>query len=201
MGRSVGQLNAFVVGERLEELAAEVVATLAPVEREVICADQRWYLLHITPYKTLDHAIKGAVISLLDIESRRGTPGPVRDVGQYADTYLGVVDQPLAITDSGIRVLWVNAAFETAFKLTREEVLGVSFEEIGSRQFKDLKFTALVERLVATGASFRGATVRVPSPAGGDRTVRASGTRIPPIAGEAVLLLLSFAIEGRGAKT
>ena len=28
------------------------------------CADQRWYGLRVTPYRTLDHSIRGALIVL-----------------------------------------------------------------------------------------------------------------------------------------
>jgi two-component system CheB/CheR fusion protein len=68
VGRTVSLLNAFIVGERIEKLAAQAIDKLVPIERRIACANQRWYQLHITPYKTLDHAIKGAVIVLIDIE-------------------------------------------------------------------------------------------------------------------------------------
>jgi two-component system, chemotaxis family, CheB/CheR fusion protein len=68
VGRTVSLLNAFIVGERIEKLAGQVVEKLVPIEKRVVCANQRWYLLHISPYKTVDHAIKGAVIVLLDVE-------------------------------------------------------------------------------------------------------------------------------------
>ena len=71
VGRTVSLLNAFVVGERVEKLAALVIEKLVPIEKRVDCANQRSYLLHVTPYKTLDHAIKGAVIVLLDVDDTR----------------------------------------------------------------------------------------------------------------------------------
>ncbi|MFL5304404.1 MAG: chemotaxis protein CheB [Polyangia bacterium] len=67
IGRSVSQLNAFVIGERVEDLAARVIEYLTPVEKEVLCADRRRYRIRVLPYKTLDHAIKGAVIILVNL--------------------------------------------------------------------------------------------------------------------------------------
>ena len=64
IGRSVSQLNAFIVGHRIEELAARVIDNLAPVDERIRCADQRWYRLRVTPYRTLDHSIRGALIVL-----------------------------------------------------------------------------------------------------------------------------------------
>ena len=59
IGRSVSQLNAFIVGRRVEELAGKVIDNLAPVDQRVRCADAHSYNLRITPYRTLDHAIRG----------------------------------------------------------------------------------------------------------------------------------------------
>ena len=64
VGRSVSQLNAFIVGHRIEELGAQVIERMTPFEERVRCADQRWYDLRISPYRTLDQAIKGALIVL-----------------------------------------------------------------------------------------------------------------------------------------
>jgi two-component system CheB/CheR fusion protein len=70
VGRSVSQLNGFVVGHRIEDLAAKVIERLTPIEGRVQCADQRWYDLRISPYRTLDHAIKGALVLLVSIEDK-----------------------------------------------------------------------------------------------------------------------------------
>ncbi len=70
VGRSVSQLNAFVMGERVEELAGRVIDYLTPIQKEVLCADRRRYRIRVLPYKTLDHAIKGAVIILIDVEAQ-----------------------------------------------------------------------------------------------------------------------------------
>jgi two-component system CheB/CheR fusion protein len=64
VGRSVSQLNAFIVGQRIEDLVGKVIDSLAPVDEHVRCADKRWYDLRVTPYRTIDHAIKGALIVL-----------------------------------------------------------------------------------------------------------------------------------------
>jgi two-component system CheB/CheR fusion protein len=64
-GRSVSLLNAFVTGHRVEDIASQVIQRLGPVDLRVLCSDAHWYLLRVMPYKTLDHSIKGAVISLV----------------------------------------------------------------------------------------------------------------------------------------
>jgi two-component system CheB/CheR fusion protein len=80
-GRSVSLLNAFITGQRVEDLAAKVIERLSPVEMDVLCSDQHLYKLRVTPYKTLDHSIKGAVIALV----RAAALLPPRSGTQKAD--------------------------------------------------------------------------------------------------------------------
>ncbi len=56
-----------------DDLAADAAATfssLRPVEREV-SGDGRWYLVRILPYRTVEDRIDGAVLTFIDITSRR----------------------------------------------------------------------------------------------------------------------------------
>jgi two-component system CheB/CheR fusion protein len=73
VGRSISQLNAFIIGKRIEEVAARVIEHLVAAKEEILCADHRWYELNVTPYKTLDHSINGAVIVLVDIDAAKRT--------------------------------------------------------------------------------------------------------------------------------
>src|SRR5262249_61441147 len=88
VGRSVSQLKAFIGGHRIEELAARVIERLTPIDERVRCADQRWYDLRVTPYRTLDHSIKGALIVLVPVvedEQARGKAGDGAPAGQGND--------------------------------------------------------------------------------------------------------------------
>ena len=74
VGRSVSQLNAFVSGRRIEEVAARVIDSLVPVEERVRGTDKRLYYMRVSPYRTLDHLIKGALIVLTRADSGRRSP-------------------------------------------------------------------------------------------------------------------------------
>jgi two-component system CheB/CheR fusion protein len=84
LGRSVSMINTFINGERVDELAAQVIDRLAPIEVQVLAADRKFYVLRVTPYRTLDHSIKGAVIALAPTVSAGPAPenllrpGPAR---------------------------------------------------------------------------------------------------------------------------
>jgi PAS domain S-box-containing protein len=49
------------------ELAQQVYETLAQIEEVVQGDNQRWYILRLFPYRTLDNAVDGVVITMIDI--------------------------------------------------------------------------------------------------------------------------------------
>jgi two-component system CheB/CheR fusion protein len=78
IGRSASQLDAFLPDERIQEVAARVIETLVPFDKRILGANQRSYDLRVIPYRTLDHAIKGVVVILEDVEARGREAEPTR---------------------------------------------------------------------------------------------------------------------------
>jgi two-component system CheB/CheR fusion protein len=72
VGRPIGNIKPNFEGPELGQLCAEVVDTVAVVEREVRDRQGRAYSLRIRPYKNLENRIEGAVLTLFDIEQRNG---------------------------------------------------------------------------------------------------------------------------------
>jgi chemotaxis methyl-accepting protein methylase len=69
VGARVSRLNAFLPSERVQELAAGVIAHLTSLETQVRAADGRHYALRVTP--TLDPSSKGVVFVMREVVSRR----------------------------------------------------------------------------------------------------------------------------------
>lgn len=61
----------YSVDANLVEDAQQVLDELKVIEREVCSEDDRWYLVRLLPYRTLDDKIDGVVITFLDITKRR----------------------------------------------------------------------------------------------------------------------------------
>jgi two-component system CheB/CheR fusion protein len=61
----------YVPEASLVEDARHVLDELETVEREVNSEDDRWYLVRLLPYRTLEDKIDGVVITFLDITERR----------------------------------------------------------------------------------------------------------------------------------
>ncbi|WP_394846060.1 PAS domain-containing protein [Pendulispora brunnea] len=193
IGRSISHLNPFVGGLRLEQLGADVIETLTPFTQEVQAPDQRWYSLRMTPYKTLEHSITGVVITLADIDVRRRAFQLGQDVAEYAGMFLDVIGHPLTIIDARKKIVWANRHFYPNFGVSPDGVIGKSFAELPSGPWKNPKLDEFVEATMVTGGSFH--EIEISYAVEGEtptKSVRVSGSRMPPMGGNAGLLLLSF---------
>jgi len=67
-GRPLEDLTHRLSYTGLIDDARRVLQTLVPVEREVESQDRsRWYVVRITPYRTMDDRIEGVVITIVDV--------------------------------------------------------------------------------------------------------------------------------------
>ncbi|WP_394823096.1 CheR family methyltransferase [Pendulispora albinea] len=191
VGRSVSHLNPFLGGLKLDAVGAEVIETLVPFNREVQASDQRWYIVRVTPYKTLEHSITGVVISLNDIDVRHRALQLGQDVAEYAGTFLDVIGHALLIIDGKTKVVWANRNFYPIFRLEPDRVIGKSFAELPVGPWSTKRLQEFLEGALVTGGAFR--DVHISYPFGDElKSVRVSGSRMPPMNGDTGLILLSF---------
>jgi two-component system CheB/CheR fusion protein len=103
IGRSLLDITHRLEYDKLADDAAEAFGALRLIERELRSTDGRWYLARILPYRTTENRIDGAVLSFIDITSRRTAEERLRNVGQASvdeverrrDEFLAVVSHEL----------------------------------------------------------------------------------------------------------
>jgi PAS domain-containing protein len=197
LGRSIGFIDSFLGVGPIEPKVSQVIASLSSTEEEVLATNHRWYLLKINAYKTLDHTIRGALVTLVDIDVRKRAAEMSRDVGAYADRFLAAISHPLLMLDRKLRVVWANAAFLSTFQVTIEETVGSTLATVGARQFADPGLRDRVAELFVSGSVFRDYELSIPGPEPGPRMMRVGvgGSQVP-VSIETPLVLLS--IEPRG---
>jgi two-component system CheB/CheR fusion protein len=191
VGHSIELLERFMGTRALRDTVTTVIRTLAPADEEVHASNHRWYRLRVVPYKTLEHAVTGAIISLADIDVRKKASELVNEVSDYALKYLATVQHPLVMIDRRLRISWVNPPFFTRFKLVREEVLGSLLADLGTRGWLD---PGLHDRLLATldrGVPLRDVAVSGLLRDEPFRVMRVGATRVP-ISTDAPMALVSF---------
>lgn len=100
----------YVSEASLVDDAQHVLDELEAVEREVLGEDERWYLVRLVPYRTLEDKIDGVVITFLDITERR----------RYQDVLAGRERQQTVIAELARRALLEDDVQRLMHRTTRE---------------------------------------------------------------------------------
>jgi len=196
IGREIGFIDRFL-GGALEPRVSSVIQSLSTLDEDVLAANQRWYTLKIAPYKTLDHSIRGALVTLVDIDVRKRAAEMTHDVAAYAARFLIAIGHPLLIIDRRMRVVWCNELFLDVFQIASDETIGNVLTTLGAQRFKELGVR--VAESFGSSMMFRDVEIRVPLPDAGERVLRVGGSQIPA-SGDTALMLLSFEpITNQGA--
>jgi two-component system CheB/CheR fusion protein len=193
VGRPISALDAFCAVD-MRTKTSKVIETLAAVEQETLCQNQRWYMLRITPYKTLDHAIRGAVISFIDIDARKRAVDLTRDVGEYASKFLGGIHHPLVLVDPLLRILWANEIYYEWFGAAPEQTIGKAFPTASDPAWDAHRLREGLDHSIRTGEPLRGYAVAVKSPGHAERSLRIGASKVP-VANDSTLLLVSIEEE------
>ena len=191
VGRSVDFLDPFLGAGALGPKVSSVIDTLNVVDEEVLARNQRWYGLKVSPYKTLDHSIRGATIVLTQIDVRKRAAATARNAGEYAARFLAAVARPLLIVDSKLRIVWASDAFFSAFQLTPEETIGSLLPALGSNDWMDTDLRRQVDAAFASGRLFRDHRAEIELQGAGRRRVNVGGSQIP-LSSDVPLVLISL---------
>jgi two-component system CheB/CheR fusion protein len=94
-------------------------------EREIAASGGRWYLARILPYRTSENLVDGAVLTFIDITSRRLAEGELRRNAEWMRFVMDSArDYAIFTTDaSGIVESWSGGAART-FGWSRDEAVG-----------------------------------------------------------------------------
>ncbi len=195
LGRSIGFLDSFVGIGALEGRVASVIQSLSTFEEEVLAKNHRWYSFKISPYKTLDHAIRGALVVLIDIDVRRRAAGITRDVGEYAGKFLAAIGHPLLIVDQTSRIVWCNEALLRTFEVSASETVGSPLTSVGGRQLAEPGLLQGLERLFATGQGMHDVALPIRTSNDAARSWRV-GCSLVPASTEKPLALISIEAMG-----
>jgi two-component system CheB/CheR fusion protein len=201
IGRSAAQLNSFLGGFGIEKAISESIDGLATIEREIHATDGKWYGVRIVPYRTLDLTIRGAVISVVDIDLSKRRTDLAAAVDEYAAEGLAAIQHPLMILDSNQAVIWVNDIYYQTFQLTPQEIIGTRLGKIGTGAWSDAELERRIAETMQTGAPFRGHVLTLDLESIGATRFTVSGSRLRSLANQTRLVLLAVeresGMEGR----
>lgn len=125
IGRSLLDITHRLEYDKLADDAAEAFDSLRLIERELRSTDGRWYLARFLPYRTTEDRIDGAVLSFIDITSRRAAEERLRE-GERRMNIVAESTRDYAIItfDDDGRVTSWNIGASRIFGYTEHEMLG-----------------------------------------------------------------------------
>jgi two-component system, chemotaxis family, CheB/CheR fusion protein len=153
-GRTIDYVRRFVGDVNVAAKVATVIETLAIFEQDVLCENGRYYKLRIVPYKTLSHEIRGAVITLVDVDVSKRAADLAEDVDAYAAKFLSGTKHPVIIVDDKFRVVWANDALRDTFQLAPEEMVGSLLRTVGPVDWDDAILARKLEDALSSGRAF-----------------------------------------------
>ncbi|HWJ06407.1 MAG TPA: PAS domain-containing protein [Steroidobacteraceae bacterium] len=144
----------FASYDRMTDDIREVLETLVPKEAEVQVKGGAWYLLRIRPYRTMENLIEGAVITLVDISSRKRTEESLRRSEARLNVVVNQAFGGVSETDLDGRYLFANDWLCQLLGFSREEMLRTRLADITEPE--DLaRYQASIGSLLGGGPDIR----------------------------------------------
>jgi chemotaxis methyl-accepting protein methylase/PAS domain-containing protein len=178
VGRPVSDIASSLQGLDLAKEVQCVLDTLVFKETEVQTSDDRSYFMRISPYRTSDNIIDGAVVTFTDISGFKGLERSLREsrnliqrAQKYAEGIVATVREPLLVLDAQLKVLSASRSFYRNFKTTPETTENEHLYNLGNRQWDIPALRQLLEGVLSENKLFEDYPVEHEFPEIGNRTM------------------------------
>lgn len=124
VGRHISDIALKLSYQNLTADAEEVLQTLAAKERELTNERGGWYLMRISPYRTVTNVIDGVVITFVDVSEFKKQSQAAEASQQYADELLMQMPFPAAVLGHKGQILRANNGWKNLFYDEGEAMIG-----------------------------------------------------------------------------
>jgi len=191
-GRPLRDIKCDLEGEDLLAASQAVLDSLIPYEREARTAGGAWYLARIHPYRTLDNAIDGVVLTFTDIRKRVAAEAMAKEARDLAEGIFNTVREPLLVLDSALQVVCASRSFYRAFQVVPEDTVGRPIYELGDRQWDIPALQKLLDNVLLGDQDIESYEVEHDFPAIGHRKMLLNARRIVDRMGSTQMILLAM---------
>jgi two-component system, chemotaxis family, CheB/CheR fusion protein len=202
VGRPVSDVASSLKGADLAKEVMCVLDTLVFKEAEVQTADDRSYLMRISPYRTIDNVIDGAVVTFTDIsglkemeKSLRESKDLIQRAHKYAEGIVATVRTPLLVLDARLKVVSASRSFYRNFLTTPATTENEHFYNLGNRQWDIPALRQLLEGVLSENKFFEDYPVEHEFPQIGHRKMLLNARQIEPEDHDQQSPLILLAIE------
>jgi two-component system CheB/CheR fusion protein len=128
VGRPLADLATQLDYPQLSEDAVQVLARLAPIEREVGLASGTWYLTRLLPYRTMEDRIAGVVMSFVDITRRK----QAEETRIWLSAVVASLNDAIISFSMDRTILSWNGGAEQIFGYSPDEAIGQRLSLLGA---------------------------------------------------------------------
>jgi two-component system, chemotaxis family, CheB/CheR fusion protein len=147
IGRPLADLTSLSADGDLLADARQVLASHAPLKREIAAEDGAWYNRRILPYRSDDDRVQGVVITFADVSEIKAAEEEIDAARAYSDSIIDTIRQPLVVLDAGLRVVSANRSFYDMFVLRPEQTVGQPLGAAGEPHVDGPEMHGFLDRL------------------------------------------------------
>jgi two-component system CheB/CheR fusion protein len=198
VGRPLAHLVSRLRNEDIVSTAQRILETHGQIEKEVETLDGVWYLMRVTPYRTSENTVAGAVVSFVNISKLKALNllnVELRDRRDYAFSILEAIDFPLLVLDGDFKVLTANLDFYRVFQVTPLETEGMLLSQLSQGRWNTRVLEEKLSTIIAEGVSFRSFLLDYEFPGVGYKKIYLNAHRINSKKPSADLILVVFKTE------
>lgn len=170
----------------------EVIDTLVYKERQVQTTDGNWFNMRIFPYKTVENAIDGVVITFNEITKSKLMEESLIEANNFALSVISTVREPMVVLDGELRVILANRSFYKTFHVNPQETDNEFIFELGNHQWDIQTLRDLLEKILSQNNEFNDLLVEHDFPFIGYKKMLLNARSIYREMHEAQLILLAI---------
>jgi two-component system, chemotaxis family, CheB/CheR fusion protein len=185
VGRPIKHITSNLKYQRLAQDAEEVLEHLATREVQVETEEGEWFRLRIMPYRTVENAIDGVVITFAVITQQKQSEAEQEQLRrelerarEFSRQVLDSVSEPMLVLDDSWSVVQVNRAFSQVFRLSAGDVVGKAILDRPDGRPDVAHLLQILSRVAGDGESLDGEEAVTDFPSLGPCRVRLTARRI-----------------------
>ena len=204
VGRPISDIVLNLKDVDMAKDSDDVLSNLVFKEKEVEdTGNKKWYLMRITPYRTIENVIDGVVISFIDITKLKHAEKMLeQDYRVFTTSIIDTIREPLLVLDKDLKIILANRSFYRLFKVLPEETEGRFIYDVGNRQWDIPQLKKLLEEIIPRSAQFNDFMVKHDFPEIGRKVLLLNARRIyqEGLGTERILLAIEDITEQRQEK-
>ena len=196
VGRPLAHLVTMLRNEDIVSEAQRILDTHGQIEKEVQTLDGVWYLMRVTPYRTSENMVSGAVISFVNVSKLKALNLlniDLRDKRDYAWSIIEAINFPLLVLDANFKIQTANQDFYRVFQVTSVEIEGKLLSQLDRWNIHVLE--EKLTTIITEGISSQSFLLDYEFPGVGHKKIHLDAHRINSKKPAADLILVVFKTE------